>query len=133
MVRRYFSIGEAERLLPKISGTVKTAQRLKRRIEAYGAVTKKLMTDGTEEYAVLESEILDTEYTALKERFYACVEKVDALGAVLRDVDQGVVDFYARFEGRDIFLCWHLGERRIAHWHEEDEGFAGRKRILEIK
>jgi hypothetical protein len=27
-------------------------------------------------------------------------------------------------------LCWLLGEDEVAHWHELDAGFAGRKSLL---
>ena len=56
-----------------------------------------------------------------------CVNGIHALGAVVKDLDAGLVDFPARVEGEDAFLCWRLGEDEIAYWHGPDEGFAGRK------
>ncbi|HXF36396.1 MAG TPA: DUF2203 domain-containing protein [Actinomycetota bacterium] len=48
-------------------------------------------------------------------------------GVVLRDPETGLVDFPAEREGRPVFLCWRLGEERVAHWHEPDAGFGGRR------
>jgi hypothetical protein len=39
------------------------------------------------------------------------------------------VDFPARLNNEEIYLCWRLGEDRIRFWHRPDEGFAGRKPI----
>ena len=50
-------------------------------------------------------------------------------GIVLRDLDRGLVDFPALREGREVYLCWELGEDRVEFWHELDTGFAGRRRI----
>lgn len=56
-----------------------------------------------------------------------CVNGIHALGALVKDPDTGLVDFPARIEGEDAYLCWQLGEAEIAYWHGVEEGFAGRK------
>lgn len=48
-------------------------------------------------------------------------------GILLRDPETGLVDFPAEREGRGVFLCWRLGEERVAWFHEEQGGFATRK------
>ncbi len=55
------------------------------------------------------------------------VESLNERGIVLRDPERGLVDFPAKRGGKDIFLCWRLGEDRVAYWHGPDSGFAGRK------
>ena len=57
------------------------------------------------------------------------VERVNALGCLVKDVEAGLVDFYALVDDEPAFLCWQYGERAISHWHGLDEGFAGRKPI----
>ena len=47
----------------------------------------------------------------------------------LRDPQTGLVDFPGEREGRRVWLCWQLGEDRVAHWHELDSGFAGRRQL----
>jgi hypothetical protein len=56
-----------------------------------------------------------------------CVEGIQELGGVVKDLGEGLVDFPARREGEDVLLCWKLGEDEITHWHGMEEGFAGRK------
>ncbi len=56
-----------------------------------------------------------------------CVNGIHELGAIVKDPDTGLVDFPARVEGEEAFLCWRLGEDEIAYWHGLEEGLAGRK------
>jgi hypothetical protein len=56
-----------------------------------------------------------------------CVAKIHEGGALVKDLDEGLVDFPARREGEDVLLCWRLGEDEISFWHDLDEGFSGRK------
>lgn len=49
------------------------------------------------------------------------------MGIVVRDVDRGLVDFPAVLEGREVYLCWELGESEVAHWHELDSGYDARQ------
>jgi hypothetical protein len=55
------------------------------------------------------------------------IERLAAEDIVLRDPEQGLVDFPGELEGRRVWLCWRVGEDRVANWHELDSGFAGRK------
>lgn len=132
MVRAYFSIGEAEALLPSLSSLVEKARDLKVSLdrEERVSVRQTLMTDGSTELSDF-GESYDGQLNSLKESFYEAVEKIESMGAVLRDVEKGLVGFYTHFEGRDVLLCWRLGERRIRFWQELDEG--ARKRILEFR
>ena len=56
---------------------------------------------------------------------------VEDLGAVIKDPRLGLVDFYGRVDGKLVWLCWKYGEERVTHYHGLDEGFAGRKPILD--
>jgi hypothetical protein len=56
-----------------------------------------------------------------------CVAALEAAGVQVKDMDEGLVDFPARHAGRDILLCWKVGEPSVSYWHGLDEGFAGRK------
>ena len=50
-----------------------------------------------------------------------------ALGVECKGYDVGLVDFPAELDGREVFLCWRLGEAAVAHWHDRDAGYAGRR------
>jgi hypothetical protein len=57
------------------------------------------------------------------------VNAIHGRGAIVKDVDEGLVDFPALRQGEEILLCWRLGEDEIAYWHGLEEGFAGRKQL----
>jgi hypothetical protein len=55
------------------------------------------------------------------------VEALHALGVVVKDLDDGLVDFPALRGQEEVLLCWRVGEDEVAYWHGLEEGFAGRK------
>jgi hypothetical protein len=59
----------------------------------------------------------------------AAVERVNAMGCLVKDLEQGLVDFYSMRDDESVFLCWQFGEPAVAHWHPVDAGFAARQPI----
>lgn len=57
------------------------------------------------------------------------LDEVQSHGAIVKDLDSGLVDFPSVRDGREVLLCWRLGEDEVAFWHGYDEGFAGRRPI----
>ncbi len=78
-----------------------------------------------EELVQVEEE-LDKEITRLQE----FIEELDNLGVELKDISRGLIDFRGMMDGREVYLCWLLGEEEVGHWHELDAGFAGRHSLL---
>ena len=61
------------------------------------------------------------------------VEQIQAAGVLVKDLDQGLLDFPSLREGEEILLCWRVGEGDIEYWHGLEEGFAGRKPIDDVE
>jgi len=59
------------------------------------------------------------------------VEELQGAGVQVKDLDRGLIDFPARHpgSGETVLLCFELGEPAVEHWHDLEEGFAGRKRL----
>jgi hypothetical protein len=57
------------------------------------------------------------------------LERVQALGVIVKDLDSGLVDFPSVRDGEDVLLCWQLGEDEVAYWHGYEDGYAGRRPI----
>jgi hypothetical protein len=55
------------------------------------------------------------------------VDEIQALGAQVKDLDTGLLDFPTLREGEEALLCWRVGEEDIRYWHGLDDGFAGRQ------
>jgi hypothetical protein len=80
-------------------------------------------------YAATDLNAAQTELGSLADVALACVDKLEELGVVLKDLDLGLLDFPSVREGEDVLLCWHVGEDAVTSWHGLEEGFAGRKPI----
>lgn len=64
-------------------------------------------------------------------RVQEIMTEIDRRGIQIKDVRRGLVDFPHMKGGREVYLCWVLGEDSISYWHELSAGYAGRKRIGE--
>ncbi len=59
--------------------------------------------------------------------------RVRQMGCLIKDAENGLVDFYYDRSGELVFLCWRYGEREITHWHSLDSGFSGRRHIETLR
>lgn len=66
-------------------------------------------------------------FTELKADVVRLINRIEAYGCVVKDLDLGLLDFPALRDGRPIYLCWKAGESTLAHWHGTDESFPDRK------
>jgi hypothetical protein len=130
---RRFTLSEAESLLPEIETLLRQAVGLKAQyLEAeqrIQAQTQRVAMQGgviVDRAAVLEKR---AGRDRLGEGLKSAVERLHEFGCVIKDLDIGLVDFVTLFRGREVYLCWRMGEAGIRYWHGMDEGFAGRKPI----
>jgi hypothetical protein len=59
------------------------------------------------------------------------IKKLEELGCILKDMSIGLVDFPAVRLGARVWLCWKLGEEKVEYWHTRDEGYSGRKLVVD--
>ncbi len=119
----YLTIEQAEQRLAMVRPLIETARLLKREIEMIAANYN------------YDSVLLEEEKPRINQLVTKLSETIDELedqGCYIKDLDVGIVDFLSTFEGRDIFLCWRLGEQNVAHWHEIDENFSQRQEIIDL-
>jgi hypothetical protein len=55
------------------------------------------------------------------------IAEIEAIGARVHDLEEGMLDFPSQMEGRPALLCWKLGEGAIAHWHGLEDAPEERK------
>jgi hypothetical protein len=60
------------------------------------------------------------------------VDELTEIGCELKDYRLGLIDFIGHYEGRDICLCWKLGEEAVGYWHELNTGFSGRHPVSQL-
>lgn len=130
---RYFTLQQAERLLPEVETAVRDAMALKaeyqRANDEWQNFSRRVTMAGG--MRVDHSQVLDQkrrrETSALDLK--ATIEKIDDYGCVIKDLDIGLIDFPTLFRGEEVYLCWKVGEAGIKFWHGTNEGFRGRKPI----
>jgi hypothetical protein len=128
--QRYFTPEEANEALlevrPLMEELVGHRRALVELQERQSAVTARIASNGgnVEPHELEEVQAqLDEEVAGIAR----CVARIHEVGALVKDLDDGLVDFPATRDGRDVLLCWRLGEDEIGFWHGLDEGFSGRK------
>ena len=128
--RKYCSLEEAEKLLPKVEMTLQKLQSLNKILELLDTV--EIEVDEHSPH-VREVTRFNKVFHKLSYEFYELLDELELSGVILKDLNNGLVDFWHKFEGRDVHLCWRQGEESIQHWHEIESGFAGRKKIIDLE
>jgi hypothetical protein len=129
---RHFTVEEANELLPAVRPLVERMvahrQALNAAMERQEELTAKIGSNGggipPQEIASRQAEI-ENEATGIAH----CINGLQELGVLVKDLDMGLVDFPALRAGEEVLLCWRLGEDEIGYWHGLEEGFAGRKEL----
>jgi hypothetical protein len=130
MARRHFTPEEANELLSEVRPI---AEELVARRRAFVVTTARRarlasrIAGNGGDFDPQEPRALEEQLVQEGEAVARCVERLDRLGVVVKDLDRGLVDFPALRAGEEVLLCWQVGEDEVAHWHGLEEGFAGRK------
>lgn len=133
---RVFSIEEANKILPLVEATVRFIREKAIEIVQTQDRLSILSLVGGSDPRSPEHREFDQQRSRLEELVQAYntrLEELDQIGCVIKDLNHGLVDFYGKVNDRMVFLCWRLGEKRIAFWHDLESGFAGRRPISELE
>ncbi len=127
---RFFTPTSADRALPLVEAI--TRDVVVRAREYYDRQQRlDLLLEGRdresqdpylEELSQVESELQEQ-----AEVLQGFVDELSELGVELKHPLEGLVDFPAWLDGRQVYLCWKLGEDRVRYWHDAEAGFAGRQ------
>ncbi|HEY4388872.1 MAG TPA: DUF2203 domain-containing protein [Ktedonobacteraceae bacterium] len=125
----YFTREEAEALLPQIAEILRTIQEERRKMRTCEADLNALKVQAMGNGHHLQERIVQAQH-AIAEHIRilrAVFGEFQTFGCELKDPDTGLIDFLSLRAGQEIYLCWQLGEERIAFWHYLHTGFAGRQ------
>ena len=127
---KIFTLDEANAALPRVRGTLHLLREIRRRIIAKQArVDIEEMTSGGRRTAAIDG--LLKEISEEAESFHRSMESMQSLGCELKDLERGLIDFYAMRGNDVVYLCWMDGEDKIAWWHPLDTGAKGRLPITD--
>ena len=130
---RYFTLAQARRKLPEVASAIRDGMDAKKVLEAaekeHRAMLERIMFSGGT--AVNHAAAINVR--ARKEASTGTLKHVlktlEQIGCLVKDLDVGLIDFPALYRGKEVYLCWRMGESDIGYWHATDEGFAGRRAI----
>src|SRR5579863_4132221 len=119
MSERYFDRNEAEELLPMISSVLNEAREEKQKMDSFdrdlAQAAAKIMVMGgwIPPHRELAEKRVSRDQS--REKIKRAIEQIQEIGCVLKDLDEGLVDFPAMVDGREVYLCWKLGEERVGY------------------
>src|SRR5687768_373770 len=128
-VRRYFTLEEANLEVPRLQEAFGRVMQIRAQLKAlYKRLEQKRFAPNDEHFSV---QIPGAPPDVIRDRasFKGFVETlkeeltaISQSGCVIKDIETGLVDWFARKDGRDIFLCWRYGEKEIGWWHDLEAG-----------
>jgi hypothetical protein len=130
---KIFSLTEAERLRVQLEPVLIEAMESRRKMgeveEQLRDIAERISRSGG--MLVNYEKVAKTrlEFNRLQQSVQSALDRIHETGCVVKDLNVGLLDFPARIDGDEVYLCWKLGEDRIRFYHRQDEGFAGRKPI----
>jgi hypothetical protein len=128
MDTRIFRRDEANRTLPLVQRIVQDIVddygRWKESLGQYELAAAHQRPDSGESP---EAVAMRQQVDVVAQRINGYIAELEQIGCVLKGFDDGLVDFRGRLDGRDVWLCWRLGEAEVNHWHEMDEGYRSRR------
>lgn len=125
--KRRYTLAEANRALPLVTRIVRDIVNAHERATQLQAKIEELPA------AAKDSAYAQDQLDSALDRLQDYVDELGTLGIELKDYETGLIDFPGRHEGRDVLLCWKLGEERVGHWHEVHAGFAGRQPVSKLR
>jgi hypothetical protein len=122
--KKFFTIEEANRLLPQIKALVEQLRQGRRRLLNHRATAESVAQKAGGNGGGGDAATYLSDYS---QTFGRGLAQLQAMGVLLKDLDRGLIDFPHQREGREVYLCWEYGEEGIDYWHETDSGYGGRQ------
>lgn len=131
---RIFTVAEANALLPALRDTLARQASYVRAIDEVVAVWREKLGGATPDLRPCaddpdELAQVKVDLRALITAFREAWTEIESTGAVLKDVRQGLIDFYGQRHDKLVWLCWRIDEPAISHWHPLGQGFGQRQAL----
>mgnify|MGYP001445122517 FL=1 len=125
MSMRYFTLDEANALLPELEPLVGRLLELRARVTHESRSMGEVLSDLRSNVGGPGASRLVKEF----EEIELLIRRVQSYGCVVKSLEAGLLDFLCERDGRDVFLCWRYGEPSIQFFHELHLGYSGRQAV----
>ena len=121
--KRYFTLEEANEYIPQLVDEISLLRAIRNLLAGLHAEITPLLevvstNGGSRSTPALLKATAD---------FQEVLDRIAKIGCHLKGLDPGLVDFPHLRGGKEVYLCWRMGEKRIRYWHEIEDGFDGRQ------
>jgi hypothetical protein len=123
---KFITLKEAKELLPAVKEDLRRLYRLHNTLRALSTVN---LNYDDHMSGVIADVKTNKERYRLSYEIFCILDKLIGDGCIVRDIEMGLIDFCSLYNGRQIFLCWKLGEDDINFWHYPEEGYTGRRHV----
>jgi hypothetical protein len=128
--RKLYSLEEANAMLPLLRVILRDVTALQADLrERYLRLVRLQKTEGMDKVHRDEVQQMIEDFERAQDKMREYEFELEKLSVELKDYDTGLIDFRHMMDGREVYLCWKLGEPEVAHWHELNAGFSGRQKI----
>jgi hypothetical protein len=128
---RLFTVDEANELLPTLRPLVEQILENIRRLKSASETAIRKGHIDPEAPDLMDRLREDSEIAKLIGQVKGWVDEINGYGCICKGVEQGLIDFPCMFGAEVVFLCWQIGEASVSFWHRIEDGFAGRKPLLD--
>ena len=132
MHRRLFTVKEASDLIPWLEEKLKELallySRLRQAQSDYQDLLRRRNNNG---HSSSEEDIESArkDVSKFSGEIKSGMESILQEGILIRHIESGLVDFPSTKDGREVYLCWLLGEKDIGFWHETNVGYSSRQAL----
>ena len=128
---RLFTINEANALLPIVRPTIERLLEIIRRLRVQSEIVIRAEQIDPETPNLMRRLQQNDEIADVIKQINHTVDEIQQHGCVCKGVEQGLLDFPCLLGEEIVFLCWQYGEPEITYWHKIEDGFAGRRPLLD--
>lgn len=132
MEARLLSLEETNRMLPLLRHIVRDIMEhwnliigKRAELEALEKMARSVVADET------KAQDVKHDLNHLIDKINHYIKEVESLGCFVEEFKRGIINFPSLYHGRKVFLCWRPDEDLVCHWHELDETFSDRVKIMD--
>ena len=118
MAGKWFTPGSARAALVGVRPVAERISRLYRGLERHPA-------------EIGSDKRVDPGYLEMVQALRAALSELHEAGVRVQDARRGRLYFPARRLGREVLLCWQVGEAQLAYWHEPGDESGRRQPVDE--
>jgi len=128
-MRKYYSLEEAEDMLPALKTRMGRLIKLSKAIDLLDSIDIQY----EDEYETIKRDvIMNRKFHEYSLKFCKEIEYLLELGVVVSDIDEGLINFFSVNNGKEIFLCWKFGEDELHGWYDIASDYEFRRPISDL-